>query len=151
MVTKLAGWSGTPLVASFSGGASAASVSVDPKIRPFAPLSRLPPRAICDLPAFGNTATGPYCQRLVIFPCHPWRLICIAGSGAHCARWTNRMTNNGDVGVSARPRNGRFGPPLRTLIGADFHDACCDLLQLVESDFSPTLLVGIKSGGLVVA
>lgn len=39
----------------------------------------------------------------------------------------------------------------RSLGAAAFEAACADLMRLVESDYSPALLVGVRSGGLVVA
>lgn len=49
-----------------------------------------------------------------------------------------------------------LGPPLRTLQGRtlqgpDFGRACADLMRLVEVDYAPTLIIGIRTGGLVVA
>jgi hypoxanthine phosphoribosyltransferase len=41
--------------------------------------------------------------------------------------------------------------PLRTLHGETFEQACADLMRLVEADYAPLLLVGIRTGGLVVA
>jgi hypoxanthine phosphoribosyltransferase len=38
-----------------------------------------------------------------------------------------------------------------TLNAADFDAACADLLRLAEHDYAPTLLIGIRTGGLVVA
>jgi hypoxanthine phosphoribosyltransferase len=39
----------------------------------------------------------------------------------------------------------------RTLGSAAFEAACADLMRLVESDYTPALLVGVRTGGLVVA
>jgi hypoxanthine phosphoribosyltransferase len=44
-----------------------------------------------------------------------------------------------------------LGPPLVTLQGARFAAACADLMRLVEKDYAPTLLIGIRTGGLIVA
>jgi hypothetical protein len=44
-----------------------------------------------------------------------------------------------------------LGPPLLTLQGPDFGRACADLMRLVEVDYAPTLIIGIRTGGLVVA
>jgi hypoxanthine phosphoribosyltransferase len=44
-----------------------------------------------------------------------------------------------------------LGPPLLTLQGPDFGRACADLMRLVEADYAPTLIIGIRTGGLVVA
>ena len=44
-----------------------------------------------------------------------------------------------------------LGPPLLTLQGPDFDRACADLVRLVEADYAPTLIVGIRTGGLIVA
>jgi hypoxanthine phosphoribosyltransferase len=40
---------------------------------------------------------------------------------------------------------------LLTLQGARFAGACRELMRLVERDYQPTLIVGIRTGGLVVA
>ena len=44
-----------------------------------------------------------------------------------------------------------LGPPLVTLQAAEFERACSDLMRLVEADYAPTLVVGIRTGGLAVA
>jgi uncharacterized protein len=44
-----------------------------------------------------------------------------------------------------------LGPPLLTLQGPEFDRACGDLMRLVEADYEPTLIVGIRTGGLIVA
>lgn len=44
-----------------------------------------------------------------------------------------------------------LGPPLCTLRQPDFDAACAELMRLVEADYRPTLLVGIRTGGLIVA
>lgn len=44
-----------------------------------------------------------------------------------------------------------LGPPLVTLQAAEFEQACADLMQLVEADYAPTVIVGIRTGGLTVA
>jgi hypoxanthine-guanine phosphoribosyltransferase len=44
-----------------------------------------------------------------------------------------------------------LGPPLRTLEQAAFDAACADLMRLVQRDFRPSLVVGIRTGGFVVA
>ena len=44
-----------------------------------------------------------------------------------------------------------LGPPLLTLQGPDFDRACADLVRLVEADYAPTLIIGIRTGGLIVA
>jgi uncharacterized protein len=43
------------------------------------------------------------------------------------------------------------GPPLRTLQQPAFEAACALLMRLVEADYAPTLIIGIRTGGLVVA
>ena len=55
--------------------------------------------------------------------------------------------------VPAQDNLGRskFGPLVTTLHQSAFDSACAELMQLVEADYSPTLLVGIRTGGLVVA
>lgn len=44
-----------------------------------------------------------------------------------------------------------LGPPLRTLHQAEFDVACAKLMRLVEANFAPTVVVGIRTGGLTVA
>jgi hypoxanthine phosphoribosyltransferase len=44
-----------------------------------------------------------------------------------------------------------LGPPLRTLHRAEFNVACAKLMRLVEADFTPTVVVGIRTGGLTAA
>lgn len=44
-----------------------------------------------------------------------------------------------------------LGPPLRYLDGESFPSACAQLMRLVEADYVPTLIVGVRTGGLVVA
>lgn len=44
-----------------------------------------------------------------------------------------------------------LGPPLRTLHQSAFEAACAELMRQVETHFEPTLIVGIRSGGLIVA
>ena len=44
-----------------------------------------------------------------------------------------------------------LGPPLTTLREPAFNAACARLMRLVESGFTPTLIVGIRTGGLAVA
>jgi hypoxanthine phosphoribosyltransferase len=44
-----------------------------------------------------------------------------------------------------------LGPPLRTLHQSAFEAACAELMRQVEAHFQPTLIVGIRSGGLIVA
>jgi hypoxanthine phosphoribosyltransferase len=43
------------------------------------------------------------------------------------------------------------GPPLRTLQQPAFEAACALLMRLVEADYAPTLIIGIRTGGWVVA
>jgi pyrimidine operon attenuation protein/uracil phosphoribosyltransferase len=43
------------------------------------------------------------------------------------------------------------GPPLRTLEQDAFETACTDLMRIVEQDFQPSLVVGIRTGGWIVA
>ena len=50
-----------------------------------------------------------------------------------------------------RPGRSKFGPPVSTLHQPAFDSACAELMRLVEADYSPTLVVGIRTGGLVVA
>ncbi len=44
-----------------------------------------------------------------------------------------------------------LGPPLHSLLGRQFDEACARLVALVEADFPVSLMVGIRTGGLVVA
>lgn len=53
--------------------------------------------------------------------------------------------------TDAQSRPGWLGPPLRTLHQAAFDAACGGLMRMVEGDFAPTLVVGIRTGGLTVA
>jgi hypoxanthine phosphoribosyltransferase len=57
--------------------------------------------------------------------------------------------------VKARPHAARrgswLGPPLMTLPQPAFDVACTNLMRLVEADFAPTIVVGIRAGGLTVA
>jgi hypoxanthine phosphoribosyltransferase len=43
------------------------------------------------------------------------------------------------------------GPPLRTLQQPAFEAACALLMRLVEADYAPTLIIGIRTGGWFVA
>ena len=49
------------------------------------------------------------------------------------------------------PRRPKFGPPVRTLHQPAFDSACAELMRLVEADYAPNLVVGIRTGGLAVA
>jgi len=51
------------------------------------------------------------------------------------------------------PEMGRswLGPPLRILGQHEFEVACAQLMRLVEQDYAPALIVGIRTGGMVVA
>lgn len=44
-----------------------------------------------------------------------------------------------------------LGPPLRILGQHEFEAACAQLMRLVEQDYEPALIVGIRTGGMVVA
>lgn len=44
-----------------------------------------------------------------------------------------------------------LGPPLITLPRPAFDTACAELMRLVEARYAPTLIVGIPTGGLIVA
>jgi uncharacterized protein len=50
-----------------------------------------------------------------------------------------------------RGKRAWLGPPLRILSHADFEAACGQLMQMVEQEYAPALVVGIRTGGLVVA
>jgi hypoxanthine phosphoribosyltransferase len=43
-----------------------------------------------------------------------------------------------------------FGPALRTLRLPEFRVSCAELMQMVETDYRPTLVVGIRFGGYEV-
>jgi hypoxanthine phosphoribosyltransferase len=51
----------------------------------------------------------------------------------------------------ARQGSGWLGPPLTTLRQPAFDAACAKLMRLVEADFAPTVVVGVRTGGLTVA
>lgn len=54
--------------------------------------------------------------------------------------------------AAATPRAGpAAGLPTRTLGPAVFDIACAELMRLVEQDYAPALLVGVRTGGLAVA
>jgi len=67
--------------------------------------------------------------------------------------WTDAVTATVRIGAPARDGRGwsRLGPPVRTLRMPEFESACGKLMRLVEIDYAPTLIVGIPTGGLVVA
>lgn len=44
-----------------------------------------------------------------------------------------------------------FGPAMRTLRLPEFHARCAELMRMVEANYAPTLVVGIRYGGLEVA
>lgn len=54
-------------------------------------------------------------------------------------------THNIDSGASW------LGPPLRTLQQPAFEAACASLMRLVAADYAADVIVGIRTGGLVVA
>jgi hypothetical protein len=49
------------------------------------------------------------------------------------------------------PGRPKFGLPVCTLHQTAFASACTELMRLVEVDYAPILVVGIRTGGLVVA
>jgi hypoxanthine phosphoribosyltransferase len=53
--------------------------------------------------------------------------------------------------TSHRPGRSKFRPQVRTLHQSAFDQACAELMRLVVADYSPSLLVGIRTGGMVVA
>jgi hypoxanthine phosphoribosyltransferase len=55
------------------------------------------------------------------------------------------------VSHPAGPPSSWLGPPLLTLPQPAFDMACGELMRLVEAQFAPTLVVGIRTGGLIVA
>jgi uncharacterized protein len=52
---------------------------------------------------------------------------------------------------SAVPGRAWLGAPVRTLRQPAFDAACAELRRLVEADYAPSLIVGIRTGGLIVA
>jgi hypoxanthine phosphoribosyltransferase len=50
-----------------------------------------------------------------------------------------------------RPGTGWIGRPLTTLQQPAFDVACAKLMRLVEANLTPTVVVGIRTGGLTVA
>jgi hypoxanthine phosphoribosyltransferase len=60
-------------------------------------------------------------------------------------------TSRNTAPTEDRPGRSRFGPPVRTLHQSAFDAACVELMRSVEADYSPALVVGIRSGGLAVA
>ncbi len=63
------------------------------------------------------------------------------------------MTASMRIATSAQEAWPRYtlGPPVRTLRQPEFAAACAELMRLVEADYAPTLIVGVRTGGLVVA
>jgi uncharacterized protein len=52
---------------------------------------------------------------------------------------------------AVEPTSSWLGPPLRTLRQPAFDTACAELMRLVEAQYVPTLIVGVRTGGLIVA
>jgi hypoxanthine phosphoribosyltransferase len=61
------------------------------------------------------------------------------------------LTKNVESQTFGRPGGRWLGPPLTTLRQPAFDAACMKLMRLVEADFTPTVVVGIRTGGLTVA
>lgn len=63
------------------------------------------------------------------------------------------MTPTAHVATPIKDRldRSKFMPTVRTLHQSAFDSACAELMRLVEADYSPTLVVGIRTGGMVVA
>ena len=51
--------------------------------------------------------------------------------------------------ISPKPQD--VSPTVQTLVGPAFEAACASLMALVSTSYAPTLLVGIRTGGLFVA
>src|SRR5271166_2034527 len=70
-----------------------------------------------------------------------------------CIPMEEAMTPTAHVAAPTKDRPGRskFVPPVRTLHQSAFDSACAELMRLVEVDYSPTLVIGIRTGGMVVA
>lgn len=51
----------------------------------------------------------------------------------------------------ADARRHSWGPSLLTLRQQDFDRSCAQLMHLVETDYAPNLIIGIRTGGLFVA
>ena len=60
------------------------------------------------------------------------------------------MSSTPAATVNANARLASY-PEVRTLHPADFDAVCAELMQMIERDFVPTLLVGVRTGGLIVA
>ncbi|MBV9249580.1 MAG: hypothetical protein JO227_10110 [Acetobacteraceae bacterium] len=52
---------------------------------------------------------------------------------------------------AAAPHLRTDGRRVRTLTGPDFQAACAELYEIVHATYEPDLLVGIRTGGLIVA
>jgi hypoxanthine phosphoribosyltransferase len=61
------------------------------------------------------------------------------------------LTESVKTQAHAARRGSWLGPPLTTLHQAEFDVACAKLMRRVEGDFTPTMVVGIRTGGLTVA
>jgi hypoxanthine phosphoribosyltransferase len=59
--------------------------------------------------------------------------------------------NHPDANAPGSARPDWLGPSLRTLLQPDFDAACADLMHLVENSFTPSVVVGIRTGGWIVA
>ena len=55
------------------------------------------------------------------------------------------------ISRNVEPTSSWLGPPLRTLRQPAFDTACAELMRLVETQYVPTLVVGVRTGGLIVA
>jgi uncharacterized protein len=82
--------------------------------------------------------------------CRRW--VCIQISGvALLGVFPLQPSQPDPVLVNAEMRPSWLGPPLRILMQREFEAACAQLMRLVEQDYAPALIVGVRTGGLVVA
>ena len=67
--------------------------------------------------------------------------------------WTDAVTATVRIVTPARDSWGWSGlaPPVCTLRMREFESACGELMRLVEIDYAPTLIIGIPTGGQMVA
>jgi hypoxanthine phosphoribosyltransferase len=80
------------------------------------------------------------------------RHFCIAVRG-NPITWERTLTpvQSDFAFAGAGTRHSWLGPPLRILTQPEFDASCAQLMRLVEQDYAPSLIVGIRTGGLVVA
>jgi uncharacterized protein len=86
----------------------------------------------------------------------PCTVLCItpqqwAAPVGHSMESAMATTLSNTTSRSVEPARTWLGPPLRTLRQPAFDTACAELMRLVEEQYTPTLIVGIRTGGLIVA